>query len=448
MSANGPNYTTMCFVIMPFGKKPVGRRKLFGFLPWGDRLADFDAIYRDIFQPAIEATPLPEGGHLVPLRTDMNPAAADIDVLMFRGIVYARMVLSDISGLNPNVFYELGVRHHSNETGTAIFRQTDGPVPFDISHIKAIPYEYYPAKNIERARETVRHVLAESLRQNLVTSPIQRSIQNQREMPDAAQDALKAAEEAIRRQDPDSAITEYEKALALAPGDALLHFKLGLLHKYKGRWPEAREQFETAIRLAPDYAEAHRELGIAQNKLLKPDSPAGTPTGEQALRRAVELNPRDFDAYSSLGGILRRVGKLDEALDRYETAAEISEGHPYPLLNALKLRAARDGRVDLNEANTFRLARAERFRQAQVNNSPAIDSPWSYFDLAEIRLYQGSKDDFIKYIDEGILATGTRGWQAKTFRESLELLSSAGYGPPGMAEGIEKLRKAEAWLPE
>jgi hypothetical protein len=179
-AVNGPNYTMMCFVIMPFGKKPVGKRKLFGLFPWGDRLVDFDAIYRDIFQPAIEQTPLPEGGHLVPLRTDMNPAAADIDVQMFRGIVFARMVLSDITGLNPNVFYELGVRHHSNETGTAIFRQTDTPIPFDIGHIKAIPYEYYPAENIARARETVKLILAESLKQNLVTSPIQRAILNQR----------------------------------------------------------------------------------------------------------------------------------------------------------------------------------------------------------------------------------------------------------------------------
>ena len=38
---------------------------------------------------------------------------------MFRGIEYARIVLSDITGLNANVFYELGVRHHSKPTGTA-----------------------------------------------------------------------------------------------------------------------------------------------------------------------------------------------------------------------------------------------------------------------------------------------------------------------------------------
>jgi hypothetical protein len=41
-------YTKTCFVIMPFGRKKVGRTTV-----------DFDAIYADIFEPAIRAVPLP-----------------------------------------------------------------------------------------------------------------------------------------------------------------------------------------------------------------------------------------------------------------------------------------------------------------------------------------------------------------------------------------------------
>src|SRR5262249_19050501 len=161
-----------------------------------------------------------------------------------------------------------------------------------------------------------------SLKQNLIDSPVQIAIQGQTQMPAAAQDAMRAAEDAIRQQDPESAINEYQKAVAIAPGNALLHFKLGLLNKYKGRWSEAAQQFQAAIAISNDYAEAHRELGIAQNKLLKPDSPPGTPTGEQALRRAIEINPRDYDAHSSLGGVLKRAGKIDDALREYETASD------------------------------------------------------------------------------------------------------------------------------
>src|SRR4051794_12631170 len=44
------DYSRSCFVIMPFGTKPVG-----------DKMVDFDFIYREVFLPAIEATPLGEG---------------------------------------------------------------------------------------------------------------------------------------------------------------------------------------------------------------------------------------------------------------------------------------------------------------------------------------------------------------------------------------------------
>ena len=118
------------------------------------------------------------------------------------------------------------------------------------------------------------------------------------------------------------------------------------------------------------------------------------------------------------------------------------------LLNALKLRAARDGRLDLDEATRFALARAERFRRSQINNSPPIDSPWCYFDMAEIRLYLGSPEEFLKNLDEGLFAKGTRSWQAETCRKSLEPLAAAGYPPQALAEGIEKLKKAEALLPQ
>jgi tetratricopeptide (TPR) repeat protein len=447
MSTANPEYASMCFVIMPFGKKPVGKIKRFWLL-WRDRTVDFDRIYREVFAPAIEATPLPEGGHLVPFRTDMDPASANIDVLMFRGIVYARLVLSDITGLNPNVFYELGVRHHSNESGTAIFRHADGPVPFDISHIKAVPYEYQPEIEAKRAREMITRVLTASLRQNLITSPIQLTLQDQLNQQPAVEHALKDAEDKIRALDPEAALANYQEAQRLAPGNALIHFKAGLLHKYLGHWLEARDEFAEAVRLLPEYAEAYRELGIAQNKLLKSDSPANSTTGEDALRRAIELNPHDFDAHASLGGVLRRRGRLIEALEQYGYATESSERHPYPLLNELKLRAALNGRLDLTEERKFDLARAARFRMAQIHNPTPLDSPWCFFDLSEIRLYLGSREEFLQYLEEGLLQPSTRAWQAKSHRETLEQLARGGYNPLGLAEGIERLRLAEARLPQ
>jgi hypothetical protein len=129
------NYAQICFVIMPFGKKPVGGRDV-----------DFDCIYDTVFVPAINAVGLPEGGKLDPRRTDKDFFSGDINMEMFSYLEYSRFAVADITGLNANVFYELGARHRTRDSGTAIFRQANAPIPFDIQTIKAFPYEYRPVR--------------------------------------------------------------------------------------------------------------------------------------------------------------------------------------------------------------------------------------------------------------------------------------------------------------
>jgi hypothetical protein len=120
------DYENVRFVIMPFGQKPVG-----------DRQVDFDRIYDAVVEPAIRTVALPEGGQLVPRRTDKDFFSGDIGLEMFGYLEYSRFALADITGLNANVFYELGVRHRTRETGTTVFRQTGATIPFDIRSIKA-----------------------------------------------------------------------------------------------------------------------------------------------------------------------------------------------------------------------------------------------------------------------------------------------------------------------
>jgi hypothetical protein len=155
------DYSKICFVIMPFGEKPVG-----------DRTVNFDKLYDDIFVPAISAVSLPEGGKLEPRRTDKDFFAGDIKLEMVQYLEYSRFALADISGLNFNVAYELGARHRARESGTAIFRQTQFSPPFDISSIKAFPYEYEPADQAAEARKLITRVLTESLVHNRLDSPV------------------------------------------------------------------------------------------------------------------------------------------------------------------------------------------------------------------------------------------------------------------------------------
>ena len=56
----------------------------------------------------------------------------------------------------------------------------------------------------------------------------------------------------LQRADFDSAITELEAALKLAPEDASLHYNLGLAYKLKDQLDKAVREFQNAIRLQPD----------------------------------------------------------------------------------------------------------------------------------------------------------------------------------------------------
>jgi tetratricopeptide (TPR) repeat protein len=472
-----------CFVIMPFGKKKVG-----------DKEVDFTALYHDIFEPAIQAATTPEGAPLLPARTDMDAFSGSINQEMFEYIMYSRMAFADISGFNPNVFYEIGVRHSSQESGTVLFRQLGHAIPFDITTIKVFEYDHEQTQ-AERSRGLISQVLSDSLRRNRLDSPVRLALRAQfggGERGGVAADAtrrwvdgsaattaaapaavapaatpaafaalgaddwrrqeverfMRDAEDALRFSDLAQARMNYWGALRFDPTNLIARMRLGLILKREGRMQEALEEFVTLTRLAPTYAEAWKEKGVIEGLIarsFKTDKrPDWLQDGFASLDRARHLNPDDFDTWSSLGGVLKNVRKDPvQALAMYRKAAQISDGHPYPLLNALRLQAQGQGGLDLGAASVQeQLVRARSLRLAQTQAEPPADTPWCFFDLAEIALYQGDGAGFLATVDAG-LAACTQGWQRETFLNSLRGLATQtgieGLLRDVLAEGIARL---------
>ena len=428
------DYSKVCFVIMPFGRKIIG-----------DRAVDFDLLYEGIFVPAIGAVTLPEGGKLVPRRTDPEFFHGDMKREMFSYLEYSRFVLADISGLNFNVAYELGVRHRAREAGTAIFRQSQFAPPFDISSIKAFPYEYTPADAAERSRALITRVISESLARNRLDSPVRLAIDKQG-LSGQIDDLLSRAENDVRNSNWTAAIDIYRAAVVADPNNPLPRMKLGLLYRDRGMLNEAMEQFTAVTVASPSYPEAWRERGIGENRLAriaKQPLDSDPAPGETSLRRAVGLNPEDFDAYASLGGVLKRAKRFPQSLDAYEHSLKVSDGHPYPLLNAMKLRVQVNGHLALSAADVVALTRAARIREAQSRQTPPIDSPWCFFDLAEIRLYQGDAKAFLDVAKQGF-AQADEVWQSENFVDNLRLLLPAADKLPGLKEGLAELEELVA----
>lgn len=116
----------LCFVLMPFGRKPAG----------DGRVVDFDAVYTTLIQPAIEAA------GLEPLRADQESSGGLIHKAMFERLILCEYAVADLTTANANVFYELGVRHSTRSfTTVPVFAAAWGQLPFDVNGLRAEPYQ-------------------------------------------------------------------------------------------------------------------------------------------------------------------------------------------------------------------------------------------------------------------------------------------------------------------
>jgi tetratricopeptide (TPR) repeat protein len=116
----------LCFVLMPFGKKPDAT----------GIIIDFDAIYKELISPAIKEA------ELEPIRADEEMAGGIIQRPMFERLILCPFAVADLTTANANVFYELGVRHAARPWSTvAIFYSGGARLPFDIADLRALPYK-------------------------------------------------------------------------------------------------------------------------------------------------------------------------------------------------------------------------------------------------------------------------------------------------------------------
>jgi len=116
-----------CFVIIGFGIKMdynTGRE------------IDLDKTYDYIIKPAFE-----DLGFLCYRSSDISHSGV-IDLQMYDGILKSDFVIADLSTLNANVLYELGIRHAVRKNTTIIISEDKLTYPFDLSHIVIEPYEH------------------------------------------------------------------------------------------------------------------------------------------------------------------------------------------------------------------------------------------------------------------------------------------------------------------
>ncbi|MEI7936188.1 MAG: tetratricopeptide repeat protein, partial [Verrucomicrobiota bacterium] len=76
----------------------------------------------------------------------------------------------------------------------------------------------------------------------------------------------------------DEAIRHYQLAIRLKPDHAAAHNNLGVALGKKGQTDEAIRQFQEALRLKPDYVEARKNLDVVLAGNVPNSPPPGTST--------------------------------------------------------------------------------------------------------------------------------------------------------------------------
>eukprot|EP01040_Poterioochromonas_malhamensis_P010048 gene10047-10922_t len=129
----------------------------------------------------------------------------------------------------------------------------------------------------------------------------------------------------------EGAVAYYREALRLCPQFADAHSNLGNALKELCQIPDTRCQMPYAIchmpsrriRRRSDFAIAHGNLGSCYYDL------GDFTTAIKAFNYTIQLEPNFPDAYNNLGNALKEEGRLDEAINAYRAALHLKPDHPH-----------------------------------------------------------------------------------------------------------------------
>ncbi|WP_142856390.1 hypothetical protein [Salinigranum halophilum] len=129
-----------CFVICPIGSEGSDERER------------SDKLMEHIIEEAV-------GGYgYTAVRADQMSDPGSITRQIIQKVVESDLVIADLTGHNPNVFYELAVRHATARPFIQLIDSSD-TIPFDLAHMRTIDYDF-DVSNAAQASEKISEQIA------------------------------------------------------------------------------------------------------------------------------------------------------------------------------------------------------------------------------------------------------------------------------------------------
>jgi spermidine synthase len=126
----------------------------------------------------------------------------------------------------------------------------------------------------------------------------------------------------LRNRRPEKAVEYFSREIALNPGDKVSLNNLGTAYTSLGLYAEAIEQFSKALKIDPDYAQAHANIGIC----LASQGRSHLDEAIRHYRAALNIAPEDADTHYNLGSALMAEGNFNEAAAHFMKALQLRPG--------------------------------------------------------------------------------------------------------------------------
>jgi tetratricopeptide (TPR) repeat protein len=436
--------TPLCFILMPFGKKPNTD---------GSPI-DFDRVYEDLIAPAI----LDAG--LQPLRADQETAGGIIHKPMFERLILCQFAVADLTLANANVYYELGVRHAFRPWSTIQIVAEGSRLPFDVQMLRTISYRLGSdgvpdTATADRARNMIATFLSEA-RKGIKDSPIFQLLDNvkepildhektdvfreQIEYSTAMKDKL-----ALARTEGADSVRTIEKELGeIANVEAGILIDLLLSYRGTSAWSGMIELVTRMPAPLAQTALVREQIGFALNRMKRRDE------AERVLLRLIEEKGPSSETYGILGRVYkdrweeeaktgnprRAQGYLDKAIDTYLAGFESDWRDAYPGVNAVTL-------MELKEPPDERRKQILPVVRYAVERKIAKGKPdyWDYATLLELAVLSADQAEAEKLLTK-CLAFVREKWELETTGRNLRLIREAREkrgAVPGWQKEVEDL---------
>ena len=418
----------LCFVLMPFGKKP----DVMG------SIIDFDTVYKELIAPAIE-----EAG-LEALRADEEVAGGIIHKPMFERLILCEYAVADLTTANANVFYELGLRHAIRPWSTVLLFAEGGRLPFDVGLLRALPYQLTP-EGVPANAEEIKIALVNRLVEvhkaaqdmPLTDSPVYQLVEG---FPDIAhiktdvfRDRVQYSAEikaklAVARGQSVDALRDLEKELGnINDLESGVSVDLFLAYRDKKAWQEMIDLAKKMARPLAATVLVQEQLAFALNRLGRSEE------AEQTLKELLERRGPSSETLGLLGRVykdrwenavkqgdrFRARGEMNKAIDAYLRGFEADWRDAFPGINAVTLMEIKEPPDPRREAIIPVVTYAVERRIA--SGKPDY---WDHATLLELAVLAKDEQKAGDALGAS-LASLRAGWEAETTARNLRLIREA-----------------------